>query len=126
MPRPRFAGFTARRSRPSSVIEPPEGSTKPAIICRVVVLPQPDGPSSETNSPFSTASVNPSTARCAPKSLPRFSSSRNATLALDLAVPALRPLGTADVDRIPIDLEQLGGALTDRHHAGELGRGLDL
>ena len=29
---------------------------KPAIICRVVVLPQPEGPSSETNSPLSTAS----------------------------------------------------------------------
>ena len=55
MPSPRLAGFTARRSRPSSRIAPPVGSTKPAIICRVVVLPQPDGPSSETNSPFSTA-----------------------------------------------------------------------
>ena len=55
MPRPRLAGLTARRSRPSSRIAPAVGSTKPAIICRVVVLPQPDGPSSETNSPFSTA-----------------------------------------------------------------------
>ena len=59
MPSPRLAGFTASRSRPSSVIAPPLGSTKPAIICRVVVLPQPEGPSSDTNSPFSTPKVRP-------------------------------------------------------------------
>src|SRR5215471_7260508 len=76
MPSPRLAGFTARRSRPSSRIAPPLGSTKPAIICRVVVLPQPDGPSSETNSPFSTPSERLSTARCEPKRLLRFSRTR--------------------------------------------------
>jgi len=49
---------------------PPLGSTKPAIICRVVVLPQPDGPSNETNSPFSTSRESPSTAVCVPKGRP--------------------------------------------------------
>src|SRR6186997_1068558 len=76
MPSPRLAGLMAKRSRPSSWIAPPLGSTKPAIICRVVVLPQPDGPSRETNSPFSTAKVRPSTAVWVPKRLFRPSSDR--------------------------------------------------
>src|SRR5216683_3508593 len=81
MPSPRLAGFTAKRSRPSRVIAPPVGSTKPAIICSVVVLPQPDGPSNETNSPFSTPSDSPSTARCVPKRLVSFSRMRKLTRA---------------------------------------------
>ena len=32
-------------------MRPPVGSTRPATMRRIVVLPQPDGPSSETNSP---------------------------------------------------------------------------
>ena len=35
------------------------GSSKPAIIRRVVVLPQPDGPSSEKNSPCVDRQVHP-------------------------------------------------------------------
>src|SRR5437899_6179316 len=81
MPSPRLAGLTASRSRPSRRMAPPLGSTKPAIICKVVVLPQPDGPSSETNSPFSTPSDSPSTASCVPNLLLSFSRSRNATSA---------------------------------------------
>src|SRR5262249_3762412 len=49
-------------SRPSSVMRPRVVSMKPAIICSVVVLPQPDGPNSETNSPFSTDRLMPVTA----------------------------------------------------------------
>ena len=36
---------------PSISMVPAVGSMKPAIMRRVVVLPQPEGPSSETNSP---------------------------------------------------------------------------
>src|SRR6266568_7933731 len=43
-------------SAPRSRIRPAEGVTKPAIIRRMVVLPQPDGPTSDNNSPFSTLS----------------------------------------------------------------------
>ena len=39
------------------------GSSRPAIIRKVVVLPQPEGPRSTTNSPFSTARSMPFTAR---------------------------------------------------------------
>ena len=38
-------------SRPVSSTRPASGSSKPAIIRSEVVLPQPDGPSSEKNSP---------------------------------------------------------------------------
>jgi hypothetical protein len=41
-------------------------ASKPAIICSVVVLPQPEGPSSETNSPFSTLRFIADTARVLP------------------------------------------------------------
>ena len=91
MPSPRLAGLTARRSRPSSRIAPEVGSTKPAIICSVVVLPQPDGPSSETNSPFSTPSDSPSTAVCWPNCLVRFSSSRKAIYAAGAGASMARP-----------------------------------
>ena len=52
---PRFSGGTEplgeESIRPSTAIVPSVGSTKPASMRKVVVLPQPDGPSSERNSP---------------------------------------------------------------------------
>ena len=51
MPKPRFCGGTAAMSSPSSRIAPPSGRTNPATIISVVVLPEPEGPSSEKNSP---------------------------------------------------------------------------
>ena len=61
--------FTGRRSggsvvtsRPRSSIRPRVGRSKPPIIRSVVVLPQPDGPSSVRNSPVSTVSETSSTA----------------------------------------------------------------
>ena len=47
----RRRGATQVTSSPSSVTVPEVGSSKPAIIRSVVVLPQPEGPSSEKNSP---------------------------------------------------------------------------
>src|SRR5258708_17365222 len=68
---PRFSGGSERPGaeivRPSSSMVPSLGSRKPAIMRSVVVLPQPDGPSSETNSPRVSASVARSTAVKAPK-----------------------------------------------------------
>src|SRR5437660_5411254 len=76
MPSPRLAGGTAVRSRPSSRIAPREGSRKPAIICSVVVFPQPDGPRKEMNSPLPTARLKSSTTVCGPNCFPTRSSSR--------------------------------------------------
>ncbi len=44
---------------------------KPAIMRSVVVLPQPDGPSRDTNSPWRSDSVTSETAGTGPKLLPR-------------------------------------------------------
>ena len=48
----RWCGGTRDTSMPSSMIWPVVGISKPAIILSIVVLPQPDGPSSEKNSPL--------------------------------------------------------------------------
>ena len=53
MPRPRSRGSRSLTTRPSMRISPALGSSKPAIMRSVVVLPQPDGPTSTTNSPSS-------------------------------------------------------------------------
>ena len=47
---------------PSMAIVPAVGVSKPAIILSSVVLPQPDGPSSEKNSPSRIDSVASSSA----------------------------------------------------------------
>ena len=54
-------------SVPSRTIVPAVGGSKPAIIRSVVVLPQPDGPRNETNSPRSAARLKSSTATVGPK-----------------------------------------------------------
>ncbi len=64
MPTFRRFGALFVMSTPSTVMVPAVGCSKPAIIRSVVVLPQPDGPRNDTNSPrcalrskFSTATV---------------------------------------------------------------------
>src|SRR5579864_9571335 len=47
---------------PAMLISPPVGCSSPATQRRVVVLPQPDGPSSTTISPAGTLKLTPSTA----------------------------------------------------------------
>src|SRR5438445_9092624 len=53
-------------SSPSIVIRPADGCSKPAIIRSVVVLPQPDGPRNDTNSPFSADRLKSRTATDVP------------------------------------------------------------
>src|SRR3712207_269321 len=50
-------------------ISPEEGNSKPPIMRRVVVLPQPEGPSNVRNSPWRTSREIPSTAWTSPKYL---------------------------------------------------------
>src|SRR3954447_22327122 len=66
MPMSRWCTGTWVRSRPPMTTWPSSGSSNPAIILSVVVLPQPDGPSSEKNSPGSTVSSTPATATTPP------------------------------------------------------------
>src|SRR5580692_12141825 len=58
----RRCGGTSDTSTPSSRILPDVGCSKPAIRRKVVVLPQPDGPSREKNSPLATVRSMLSTA----------------------------------------------------------------
>src|SRR5215216_3770868 len=80
MPRPRSRGSRSLTTRPSMRISPAVGSSKPAIIRRVVVFPQPEGPTSTTNSPSSIARLMLLTAATEPNVLRRFCSSIRATL----------------------------------------------
>ena len=61
----RTAG-TSAMSWPSIAIRPLSGLSKPAICFSSVVLPQPDGPTSATNSPRSTLRLTPFSACAAP------------------------------------------------------------
>src|SRR6516162_1929720 len=61
-------------STPSSRIWPWVGCSKPAIMRSVVVLPQPEEPSSEKNSPAGMWRLIPSTAFTTPKRLTRLTS----------------------------------------------------
>ena len=75
----RLSGGSIVTSRPRSTIRPPVGSSKPPIIRRVVVLPQPDGPRSEKNSPAPISSDTSSTARTSRKCFARSTRRISAT-----------------------------------------------
>ena len=49
-------------TRPPIEMRPPVGCSRPATQRKVVVLPQPDGPSRTTISPAGTSKLTPSTA----------------------------------------------------------------
>src|SRR6185369_9291431 len=59
-------------------ISPSDGSRKPAISRKVVVLPQPEGPSRQTSCPWSTRKLTSSTTTSGPKRLVRPRSSTDA------------------------------------------------
>ena len=65
MPRLRRCGGTSLTSVPLSAIEPAVSVSNPAMRFRVVVLPEPLGPSSVMNSPGSIVSEMSSTAGAA-------------------------------------------------------------
>src|SRR5215831_10205932 len=66
-------------TRSPTTISPAVGSTKPAISRKVVVLPQPEGPSRQTSSPCSTRSDTLSTTGDLSYRLVKFRSSTDAT-----------------------------------------------
>src|SRR5208282_1354367 len=75
-------------STPSISIVPSLGGMKPAIMRKVVVFPQPDGPRSETSSPASNAKSTLDTAATSPKRLQR-------PLSASLAIPLSRSCPSA-------------------------------
>src|SRR5258706_1231109 len=72
MPKPRFSAGRFVIAMSSKLIAPESGCSRPAIILRVVVLPQPEGPSRPKNSPRSTSSDTSVTAGVLSKRFQRF------------------------------------------------------
>src|SRR6478752_752453 len=66
------ARFQVTSSPPRKIL-PSVGSSRPAIMRSVVVLPQPEGPSRQKNSPSFTVKVESFTATKSAKALCRFS-----------------------------------------------------
>src|SRR5215471_17543436 len=66
MPMSRLCTGRSVMSRPATWMRPESGNSKPAIMRNDVVLPQPEGPSREKNSPAAMSSVTPSTATTRP------------------------------------------------------------
>ena len=66
MPMSRFAGGIASIARPPTVMRPSVGVSNPASIISEVVLPEPDAPRRETNSPAAISSSKPRTAQDRP------------------------------------------------------------
>ena len=59
----RASSFRAESSRPSTVTVPEVGRSSPPSMCSSVDLPEPEVPTTATNSPFSTLRFTPSRAR---------------------------------------------------------------
>src|SRR5215467_6701370 len=126
-------------SSPASSTWPESGSTRPATMRSTVLFPQPDGPSSERNSPGAASSETSSTATTGPNVLrsrrrlsagaalvtgggaigPRSASAR------DLAPPALRPLGELLRHQIRVGEVHAPDDVAVRHELGEVRRQLD-
>ncbi len=66
MPMLRWFGLRLTTSLPSMWMAPVSGNSKPATMRSVVVLPQPEGPRKDTNSPLSIARLKSRTTWLAP------------------------------------------------------------
>src|SRR5262245_60075029 len=87
-------------SRLLARIAPEVGTSSPAIIRSVVVLPQPLGPRIERISPRSTAMFRSWTARVVPNSLVRCESSRCGIS--DKRIPVFHPFLLFCFDELPV------------------------
>ena len=76
MPKSRCDGGRPVMSRPPCRMRPPVAGSSPAIARSSVVLPQPDGPRKETNSPAATARLTPPSASKLPKRFDTRSTTR--------------------------------------------------
>src|SRR4051812_20220137 len=84
MPKPRFSGGNRSMRRSSSEIVPPVTGSSPAMQLSAVVLPQPEGPSRQMNSPRRMVSVSScSAAICAPPGCPKWRETRSSRSSLN-------------------------------------------
>src|SRR5688572_17678734 len=91
-------------------ISPASGSSNPASIRKVVVLPQPEGPSSDRNSPTSTFRSMPSTAVTVPKRLvtPANSTEPTAAILSQLPTADVSPDSGCETGRMSVDRRDFG------------------
>ena len=108
----RSNGGTRVTSRPASSMSPSSGSSNPAIIRSIVVFPDPDGPSSEKNSPSRTSRSTWSTAATSPKRFTR-------------PVPRTAIAAAASAEALPGSSTVAKRLLEDREPAVELLVGRD-
>src|SRR6266545_8225774 len=111
MPIARRCGGKRESGLPSSRISPAVGDSKPASIISVVVLPEPDGPSSVRNSPRSMSRSSPSTTGVTPSYVLLMRTKR--TIGLDMLAAVDRDLGAGNVRRArrAQEIDQVGGLL---------------
>src|SRR6267142_5233120 len=105
MPKPRFSGGSVSMRSSSSQIEPEESARSPAMQLSAVDLPQPDGPSSATNSPRRMVTARPSsaaTSRPCPCAKRRVTASSRSSLK-----SCFRLLGLLRSDLLVPDAERL-------------------
>src|ERR1700675_4120073 len=135
-------------SSPASTTSPRSGSSSPAIMRSTVLLPQPDGPRSERNSPGAASSETSSTATTRPKvfrsrrtardgsapALPAGAPGAPAPAAspapgrrspCDLAPPALRPLRELLRDEVRVGEVHALHEVAVGHELGQIRRQLD-
>src|SRR5688572_14121256 len=72
MERPRLDGASSVMSLPSMRMAPDVRSSRPAIMRSSVDLPQPEGPTKTTNSPFLMSRLAPGMMTTSPKALRAF------------------------------------------------------
>src|SRR6202140_4590315 len=107
MPRSRDRGGTRMpragedTTRPAILISPDVGCSRPATQRRVVVLPQPEGPSSTTISPAGTAKLTPSIAGRPIANCLRKSVTSSVAVMISPSHPRKRSLAVT-VDLVPI------------------------
>ena len=88
---PRRWGGTAVTSLPKSLTVPSVGSSRPAIMRTVVVLPDPLGPIMEKNSPWRTEKEIESNATVSPNKRDTSSNSTTESGASDCCTPSFTP-----------------------------------
>src|SRR5688500_14592137 len=109
-------------SRPFCTMRPALCVSRPAMMRSSVVLPQPEGPRRQTNSPWATASVTSRKATKAPKCLETPSTlSAASLLRFCFCVIALFPLGedAVAVLRRPAEVVLHQHLLVIRRHVGQ-------
>ena len=101
MPKSRAAGGSRDTSRPAISIMPSSCGSRPAIARSSVVLPQPEGPRKQTNSPFVTSRSMFFSAVKRPK---RFVEAADAQERWSISLDVSAPADFADASMTPTTL----------------------